>query len=498
MFNRINVPAFDPQIIARHITREFILDCMLERYTEGKTDETVTSDIPRAGGVGGTVRVEHAEMMNSKIIAILEELRDQGLLKEVPYGEDRGISEIAAWNAFVKGGTPAIEKYRTWSLMSCPLPAAINQGAWSAAYEVTRSLRKQRGFAPHADHDKARQIGEKAHMPITREDVEMLATAAALGAAARGSGMTEEIMMGRNEMTCRKTDARISWKEGALLAPVAGQWHYPSRESGEAVRFDELQQFDTPKPFRQIDITLPSGVLLMADWFRIPGFNEGVGPDDYSRPGINSDLGVDNRTRDHYERLGLMRIHTTNCVPQMIQDGEAIRIGYFDEDHDDYWTHGGLPSEVERPQIVGRICCDLWDATFADREILIDILYDGACKIAANDGFDERGSAVVGYPKSREEAADLIDAYARENDVARLEFAPGTVLQVSMASGHGSEAFFEKFSSQDLSRISGMEEMFIISPVPVMPDPATERDTGRPDWAWPERYSVALDTSPSP
>ncbi|RMJ18562.1 hypothetical protein PHISP_08828, partial [Aspergillus sp. HF37] len=51
----------------------------------------------------------------------------------------------------------------------------------------------------------------------------------------------------------------------------------------------------------------------MADWFRIPGFNEGVrDPEDEYRS-INSDQGIDERTRDHFERLGLMRIHTTNC-----------------------------------------------------------------------------------------------------------------------------------------------------------------------------------------
>jgi hypothetical protein len=208
---------------------------------------------------------------------------------------------------------------------------------------------------------------------------------------------------------------------------------------------------DIPKPIRQVEITLPSGILMMADWFRIPGFTEGVGKDDYSKPSINSDLGIDERTRDHYERLGLMRIHTGNCVPNLIKDGEAIRVGYFDEDHEAFWTEDGERCEVAMPEMAGRVCCDLWDVTFADREILIDILMAGAAAIEANGGIGDRDREVTGYPTSRERAGEMLDAYVKEHDLPRLEYAPGQALQITMASGHGTMVFCDKFNSPDVA-----------------------------------------------
>jgi hypothetical protein len=119
-------------------------------------------------------------------------------------------------------------------------------------------------------------------------------------------------------------------------------------------------------------------------------------------------------------------------------------------------------------------------------------------RIEANGGIGDRDREITDYPKSREEAAEMLDEYVRKHTVARLDFEPGTVLQVTMATGHGAEVFFEKFSSPDLSEIAGMEEMFIISPVRLTPDLAIEDDVEQPDWAWPERYAPAPDAETGP
>lgn len=491
--DQIKAPAFDPEIIARHITRDFILTCMQEAHSETTTDDNVYANVPSIhAGQGGRLDAAHGNMMIDKIMAVLEELRSLGRLEKIPAGEERGLPEVKAWNRFVENGAAAFENWDLHALMRCPLPNAINQGAWSAVYETVKDMRMARGLDLIVDGSAT--AGPKASFQITLEDLETLATAAALGAVSRGCGMTTEIMIGRSELRCRKTDELLEWKEAALLAPIVGKWHYPDRASGLASYFEPVVPMEIPKPIRQVEFTLPSGILMMADWFRIPGFTEGVGKDDYSKPSINSDLGIDERTRDHYERLGLMRIHTGNCVPNLIKDGEAIRVGYFDEDHEAFWTEDGDRSEVAMPEMAGRVCCDLWDVTFADRDILIDILMAGAAAIEANGGIGDREREVTGYPTSREEAGQMLDAYAEDSYVPRLEFEPGTVLQVTMATGHGSMDFHNKFRSADLSDWPAMEDMFILSVNEIRPDPKIEADVEKADWSWPERYS----NTPSP
>lgn len=484
-------PLFDPEIIARHIPPRFILACMKAALGEEFTDDAVSAAVPHPMSGGGSRRnVEHGKAMATRILMILEELRDQGLLQPIPHGADRQVGEAVEWNGFVEQGRAGISEYGLNCLMRAPLPMAIAQGAWEGAYDHLKALRVARGFEMHAGHSASEKVGAKADMPMTAEDLPAIAEAAASAAERVGTGMQRHVMIGR-DITCRKTDARLAWKEGALLAPSLGIWHYPEWGAKGRARFEDLGPWEAPKPMRHLEITLPSGVLMMADWFRIRGFNEGVkDPEDEYRS-INSDQGIDERTRDHFERLGLMRIHTTNCMPNLVRDGDAIRVGWLDEDHDSLWTEDGTRTEVELPETLGNICCDLWDATFADREILIDILVAGGEKLAANDGKDDCDRVVAGYATSRDEAAALLDAYAaEERHVRRLDFEPGTALHVYMATGHGAQAFGEKFRSADLSEWDFMDELFIISTKELEIDPEIAGQVENADWAWPERYAA--------
>lgn len=93
----------------------------------------------------------------------------------------------------------------------------------------------------------------------------------------------------------------------------------------------------------------------------------------------------------------------------------------------------------------------------------------------------------------------MLDAYVSENDnVSCLEFAPGTVIQVTMATGHGAERFSEHFSSPDLSDWPFMEELFVLSPEPLAIGADLEDDLERPDWTWPERYAQPVMAGPDP
>lgn len=125
----------------------------------------------------------------------------------------------------------------------------------------------------------------------------------------------------------------------------------------------------------------------MADWFRIEGFSEGVeAAMDPDAPDISSHMGVDLRTQACFEELGLMRIHATNCAPSVLRDGAVIRVAQVSEDDDDDEDAG-----IQGADHVGRICCDLWDVTFADREILIDIIVAGREILAKADDHMSQG-----------------------------------------------------------------------------------------------------------
>jgi len=493
---------FDPEIIRKHINAEIVhgwISSTMDGYSRG-VKKSFNSPLPSAEEMGTDEALQHSlphifhhDALQLAVLQILGELRDQGKMRPVPFGAERGVREAVEWNRFVEKGPADAPKYGWSTLFHCPLPQAISQGIFEGAYDCIRQLRTDAGLDPHSAHDKSGRTGAKALMPVGPEHVSQAAAAAAERAVLMGSGAKRFFSMS-SEMRCPKTDQRLTWKSDSLLEPVAGIMHYGNRMTGETTRFEELGPWDAPKPLRHLKISAPSGRIYMADWFRIPGFNEGINDqDEYSRTSINADKGVDERTQDHYERLGLMRIHTTNCVPQVTRDGIVYRIGWIDEDHEDLWDiNPDDPSDYSKkdgawPDVIGQVCCDLWDVTFADREILIDILVAGGQRIAENGGIGDRDEPVQGAPTTREEAGTLLDEYAKNNSVAVIETEPGSELNVYMATGHGSTRFFKHFGSPDLVTPPWSEDMFLISTKELSVDPSKVDEAG---WVWPERYAA--------
>lgn len=424
----------------------------------------------------------------------MEEVRNLGLLRPIPNGADRDIRVAVEWNRFVAGGIADAPEYGWRKLFDTPLAAALGKALWNEGMDRICEMRKAAGLDAFPADQLRDRTGARALMPIGSDEILRAAEAAAEGAALAGSGIHPFFMMG-STITCPKTDAHLVWAENRLIDPEIGAVVFPDGDFRKGA-YVPLEAWAAPKPFRHVEIPLPSGILMMADWFRIPGFNDGVGKEDYSGPGIGSDLGIDQRTQDHFERLGLMRIHATNCVPSVMRDGEALRVGHFDEDHEDFWAENPddpddvIPSGLQPPEIVGRVCCDLWDVTFADREVLIDILMAGSAAIDANGGIGVRGDEVTGAPRDRDEAGAMLDLYAHQNDVAVVTFEPGTVLHCYMATGHGTMEFGEEFESADLERKEWLKDMFVLSarPLALTPDMAAKVD--EPDWLAPEREDV--------
>ena len=69
--------------------------------------------------------------MAERILKILEELRDLGVLHPIPHGADRQVREAVEWNGFVEKGRSGISEYGLRDLMTSPMEGLDDTGlAW--------------------------------------------------------------------------------------------------------------------------------------------------------------------------------------------------------------------------------------------------------------------------------------------------------------------------------------------------------------------------------
>lgn len=492
---------FDVEILRRHVDAGWL---------KARIGETLDALNAGAHSIGRHLTLSTAEVgtdrallraiihlgqgtdLTEKVRGILFDLQAEGVLQAIPHGADRDLPQVLAWNKLVDQGRAGITKVDAQALDRTPLVAVAVGTLCTGGLEAIRKAREAAGIVAFPERSSG---FEPRYLPCDEDLVEAVISASMLRLEEWVGGARPGFMM-TNTIKCGKTDEMLSWADDRLLDPVLGVWRDlgPDPDTGRPrpSSFEPIGAFTPAKPLRHLEVTVPSGVLLMADWFRIPGFNEGVNYDWSSYPSIGSDRGVDARTQDHYERLGLLRIHTTNCVPGVHRDGDLFRVGSLNEDHEDLWIPDATAEYGERfrselvPEEIGRVCCDLWDVTFADREILADILVAGGERIAANGGIGENGREVLGAPRTREEALALLDAYEKANTVTRITLEEGSKLHLYMATGSEVEEFQARFCSPDVTRHEWLDDMFILSSRPLDVPDALLEDA---DWVWPERYA---------
>lgn len=145
-------------------------------------------------------------------------------------------------------------------------------------------------------------------------------------------------------------------------------------------------------------IPVPSGELLIADWFRIPAFTEAVEDPaaksyEYS---INNAAGRARSVTWHAGH-GFMSVCVGNTSPSIVVRGGQLVIAYVDEEME------GPPLEGD---IVGNVCTDYWWASVIDRRILTDI---------------------VARSMQRDEAERLVDDMVQNqaSDVTTVKVKPG-------------------------------------------------------------------------
>ena len=404
----------------------------------------------------------------------LEELRAEGLLAPCPNNGPRGVGSLEAWNRWLAGAYDVPpetrdreDRYGEHRLADAPGLRTVSNCLIRAVVETERRVWER-------NHPGERYGSGSKEDPVDRADVEagFRDACARIITAYAEEETTDNI--GFMDLQGRQTSERFML-EGSFLTPVLCA--VPSDYASDPV---PLPPLEAPRSVRHLELSLPSGTLVMADWFRIDGFNEGLrallgGEDDFE---INYADGLDARARAYFERAGLVIVQVGNTSPAAYADTPGVwRMGHVDEDHDAFWTEEGEPRpDLTAPKPVWRTCTDLWANTFADREVILDIL------MASNR-----------YP-DRAEALRAFEAYSEEYGVSVTEIGADR-LHLYVPTGHGvhAEDFNEVFRAAELDPAEWREDAYVLSLSPLTVDP----DLLAPcDWR--ERERRAPEISPEP
>lgn len=170
--------------------------------------------------------------------------------------------------------------------------------------------------------------------------------------------------------------------------------------------FVPLMQDAALPSVKHIEIPVPSGQLLIADWFRIPAFNEVVKANEGhpSLPSVNTVAGQQITSEAYAKRHGFISVCVGNTSPSVVASGPGqFCIASTEDDI--------LPASVKN---LGSVCTDLWWVTVIDRKVLTDIV---ASKIG------------------QKAAEAQVEQYLKESS--------GDILTVNIPSGQPLHAYFE-------------------------------------------------------
>jgi len=278
-------------------------------------------------------------------MAHLAAARDAGLMTRIAGSRGRRIRLVDAWNAFA-AGSPQDETFLSWTMGFTFLLGVV-----TARMAATRE-----GVAKGA---------ERAHREICE-------------AFDRGD-------MRYNTPGARfRFDSQMDEVGGEFCEIVVKGWQ------GTLQAFD-LKQDRTvvltdivAVPLTHLDIDLPTGELLMADWFRIDAFTKAVDErldarlsdhrsgEQYS---IGSDLGGMNLAKAHLEDAGILQIRTDDGSVVVDVADEDDRLVASRSHHPGMRRkHAHAPEGHRR---AGTIDCDRHTVMIADRAQIVLLLTEG-------------------------------------------------------------------------------------------------------------------------
>ena len=244
---------------------------------------------------------------------------------------------------------------------------------------------------------------------------------------------------------CHLTEKPLSFGDNPLRPMLMENNTYGERKA--------LPILKTPKIARHMILELPSQTLVMADWFRIKGFREGlialVGHDNHA---INCANGLDERMRDYIEKAGLAIVQVFEMSPEAYSDKNGIwRMGYINQEHETFLGQDGYPTDISPPEPLWETCTDIWANCLADRQIIVDILM--ASKLYGN----------------RKTAGEILDAYIENTFGANSIAMPNTErLHIYAPTGYAvEEKFSQMFQADEIEQRDWQKDGYILSVNPL-------------------------------
>lgn len=384
-------------------------------------------------------------VLGDLVTGFLKNLRAEGMLAPCPNNGPRDVPEMTAWNALIEGRLdgdentlPLEDRMRKTRLLDAPGASILNNMLVRTSVDVKKKAEDE-GRAPRP------------------EDYREAMNSALESARQAWSDEVRPLMIGQYAMRS-SLDGGVVDLTGSILEPVLG-----TRDRDDPGRITPLPVIKAPAPARHLTLDLPSGCLVMADWFRIEGFKEGletlVGDDDFE---INTSEGLDDRARAYYEKAGLVIVQVGNTSPHAYADTPGVwRMGYVDEDHDAFWTEDREPAG-DAPEPAWGTCTDLWANVFGDKDAVTGVMM------------------ASGLYDAPEDAVEALDAYLCDTYGANEIRMDTGRLHVYMPTGYGvsTDAFPDGVRATELDYPDWREDAYLIADRELDMDPDLLEDHG--------------------
>lgn len=227
---------------------------------------------------------------------------------------------------------------------------------------------------------------------------------------------------------------------GLHLSLTLVQWS-PTLERFDCERrqFYPLAAGDITAPSLQhVTVPLPTGELLVADWFRHDAFTAITDKVLEDSPSISSSSGCEERTRRLATQLGIATVFVGNSCPSIQADANGVRIGSMTEEADMNGTSQGY------------VCTDLWWATMLDKQTLVDLF-----------------ARTMPIEQAHAEVADLIVEHT--NGITQVTLPPG---EYHLYYAGDVELFGKMFDRDGVDLSSFDKPMLVLSRTELEPRPS--------------------------
>lgn len=405
---------------------------------------------------------------------LLSEIRDAGYCAPCPNDEGRNVYGIGEWAMFLKGeldGDPkSLKDKARWARMGLdrsPAFHAFMKTQIHHAVEHSRLVweRENPGEKYGYKDDQKRQM--------SREDVE--AALPSLRDALIETYAAEEAFAGMGPELRGEIDGLRYEVLDSFLRPVLTR---------HELRGEPAPSLAKPKVMRHMTLTLPTGRLAMADWFRVKGFTKGIEALAGERPAgfdINAANGRDERAEAYYTKAGVVIVQVGNSSPRAYADTPGVwRMGWVNEDHEAFWDPKTQKKTDAYIEPVWNTCTDLWANTFAAPETIVDVMM------------------ASGEHESREAAMAELVAYCESSYGAHIVDLGTQTLNVYAPTGYA-ENSEKKMTGLGLKSPKWRYDHYVLSDHPLKVKPGLLTDVvweeGRVD---PEVSKRNEDDAPSP